>query len=117
MKHVVLCVIVNTYFIYSATSLSLLNNHLHLPCIYFSQSQWWLRLHGDRLCNRSVGGEGVCVIQGEIHLPAEPGHISEPRAPGASADPEPHRLLSQCLEEQRQPAPLLQGYHDYGCTR
>lgn len=65
--------------------------------------------HGDRLRNRSVGGNGVCVIQGEIHLPPEPGHVCEPRARGPSAHPEPQRLLSQRLEEQQQPALLLQG--------
>lgn len=79
------------------------------PCIYFSQRPRRLRFHGDGLRNRSVGGEGVCVIEGEIHLPPEPGHVSEPGAPGPSAHPEPQRLLSQRLEEQQQPALLLQG--------
>lgn len=65
--------------------------------------------HGDGLRNRPVGGEGVCVIEGEIHLPEEPGHIAEPCAPRPSAHPESERLLPQRLEEQQQPALLLQG--------
>lgn len=77
------------------------------PCIYFSQRPRRLCFHGDRLCNRSVGGEGVCIIEGKIHLPSEPGN--EPRAPGPSAHPEPQRLLSHWLEDQQQPALLLQG--------
>lgn len=68
-----------------------------------------MRFHGDGLRHRSVGGERVCVIQGQIHLPAEPGHAGEPRASGPPAHPEPERLLSQRLEEQQQPALLLQG--------
>lgn len=56
-----------------------------------------------------MGGEGVRIDEGEIHLPPEPGHIPEPRAPGPSAHPEPERLLPQRLEEQQQPALLLQG--------
>lgn len=81
----------------------------NLPRIYFSQHPWRLRLHGDGHRNRSVGGEGVCVIEGEIHLPQEPGRISEPRASRPSAHPESERLVSQRLEEQQQPALLLQG--------
>lgn len=79
------------------------------PSIYFSQRPRRLRCHGDRLRNGFVGGEGVCVIEGQIHLPPEPGHISEPRTPGPSAHSEPQRLLPQRLEEQQRPALLLQG--------
>lgn len=81
-----------------------------LSCIYFSQSPWRLCFHGYRLRNRFVGSKGVCIIEGKIHLQAEPGHLSEPRAPCPPADPEPQWLLSQRLEEQQQPALLLQGY-------
>ena len=77
--------------------------------IYFSQRPRRMRFHGDGLRNRSVGGEGVCVIKGEIHLPSEPRHVSEPRAPRPAAHPQPQRRLSQRLEEQQQPALLLQG--------
>lgn len=80
------------------------------PCVYFSPRPQRLCLHSDGLHNGSVGGEGVRVDQGEIHLPPEPGRIPEPRAAGPSAHPEPERLLPQRLEEQQQPALLLQGW-------
>lgn len=49
------------------------------------------------------------IIEGKIYLPPEPGHVFEPGAPRPSAHSEPQRLLSQRLEEQQQPALLLQG--------
>lgn len=93
----------------SAASLSFCPLTYVSPCIYFSQRPRRLCLHSDRLHNRSVGGEGVRVDEGEIHLPPEPGHVPEPRAPRPSAHPEPEWLLPQRLEEQQQPALLLQG--------
>lgn len=72
-----------------------------------------LRLHGDGLCHRPVGGEGVRLVQGQVHLPAEAERRpSEPRAAGtagAAAHPQPQWLLPQRMEEQQQPALLLQG--------
>lgn len=88
---------------------NLLHPIIHSPCVFSSQDSERLRCHGNRHRHRSVGGEGVCVCKGEIHLPSEPGHVSKPGAPSPSADPQPERLLPQRLEEQQQPALLLQG--------
>lgn len=99
-----------------AASLSLSLLTYVSPYVYFSQCRPRLRFHGNGLRNRSVGGEGMCVIQGEIHLPTEPGHVSEPRAPRPSAHPESQWLVSQRLEEQQQPALLLQGAANFTFT-
>lgn len=81
-----------------------------LVCFSHSRQRWRLRLHGDGLRHRPVGGEGVRLIQSQVHLPAEAERRrAKPRAAGAAAHPQPQRLLSQRLEEQQQPALLLQG--------
>lgn len=56
-----------------------------------------------------MGGEELQHFQGQVHLPAEPGHASEPRAAQRLPYTQPHWDLPAGMERRPQAAALLQG--------